>query len=220
MIQLHIAHADLPMERATVDVDMVLHIETGAITFPAAREALEGLGYTMQLPAARENPVHQFTRELDRVDVMVADRLPAERVPQVGGRKLFQVPAGTSALRKTVNCTIEREGESSLTFSVPDVLGALVLKGAAYKSDPRDRNRHLDDAALLACTVDDPMREVARLEGNDRGRLKLLAGELQDRNHRSWLLVPEELREYGRTALVVMSRDPSPTPEPRRMGKN
>jgi hypothetical protein len=74
----------------------------------------------------------------------------SKRVPQVGGRKLLQVPAGTSALRKTVNCTIEREGESSLTFSVPDVLGALVLKGAVYKSDPRDRNRHLDDAALLA----------------------------------------------------------------------
>jgi hypothetical protein len=74
-------------------------------------------------------------------------------VPQVGGRKLFQVLAGTSALRKTVNCKIEGEGESSLTFSVPDVLGALVLKGAAYKTDPRDRNRHLNDAALLACTV-------------------------------------------------------------------
>jgi hypothetical protein len=82
MVQLHIAHAGLPMERATVDVDMVLHIETGAITFPAARETLEGLGYTMQLPAARENPVHKFTRELDRVDVMVADRLPSEVPPE------------------------------------------------------------------------------------------------------------------------------------------
>lgn len=221
MVQLHAAHAGLAMERVTTDVDMVLHIETGAITFPAARDALEGLGYQIQLPLGRGNAVHRFTRGDDLVDVMVADHLAPSHVPQVSGRKLFQVPAGTSALRKTLNCTIEREGESSLTFSIPDVLGALVLKSAAFKEDSRDRGRHLDDAALLACTVENPSSEAERLEGGgDRGRIQLLARVLEDASHRSWQLLPEDIREYGRHALAVMSRDPSPPQQPRRMGRN
>jgi hypothetical protein len=220
MVQLHIAHAGLPMERATSDIDMVLHVETGAITFPSARQALESLGYEMQVPNADDSPIHRFIRRRDRVDVMVADRLPQKRIPTVRGRPLFQVPAGTSALRKTVDCTVERGVETSLTFSIPDVLGALVLKGAAYRGDPRDRERHLDDAAILACTVDQPQREATRLEGSDRGRLRALANVLRDPNHRSWLLVPPELRSHGRAALEVISQDPPTSAEPRRMGKN
>lgn len=219
MVQLHIAHAGLAIQRATTDIDMVLHIETGAITFPDARDALEGLGYEIQLPLAKGNPVHRFTRGNDRVDVMVADHLAPAHVPEVSGHKLFQVPAGTSALRKTVDCTIEREAESSLTFSIPDALGALVLKGAAYKEDSRARDRHLDDAAFLACTVENPSREAERLEGSDRGRIQLLSRTLEDASHRSWQLVPEELRGYGRDALAIMSREPSPAQQPRRMGR-
>ncbi len=210
--------AGLAIQRTTRDIDMVLHIETGAITFPDARDALRGLGYEIQLPFGKRSPVHRFTRGGDVVDVMVADHLAPDYVPEVAGRKLFQVPAGTSALRKTLNCTIERPAESGLTFSIPDVLGALVLKSAAYQEDSRDRDRHLDDAALLACTVEDPSREAVRLKGRDRGRIQLLARELEGASHRSWQLVPEDLREYGRSALAGMSRDPSPTQQPRRMG--
>jgi hypothetical protein len=150
---------------------------------------------------------------------MVADHLVPAHVPEVGGHKLFQVPGGTSALRKTLNCTIERQAESSVAFSIPDTLGVLVLKSAAYKEDSRERDRHLDDAALLACTVEDPSREAERIEGSDRKRIKLLARELEDASHRSWQLVPEEIREYGGDALTIMSRDPSPTQQPRRMGR-
>lgn len=219
MVQLHLAHAGLAVPRATTDVDMVLHIETGAITFPAARAALESLGYQIQLPAGKGNPVHRLTRGDDRVDVMAADRIPPDHVPEVHGHKLFQVPAGTSALRKTVDCTIEREEESSLTFSLPDTPGALVLKSAAYKEDSRARERHLDDAALLACTVVDASLEAERLGGgSDRGRIQLLERELRDASHKSWQLVPEEIRAYGREALAVLSRDPAPPRQPRRMG--
>jgi hypothetical protein len=35
-------------------------------------------------------------------------------------------------------------GEVVVVLSIPDVLGALVLKGAAYVEDSRDRDRHLD----------------------------------------------------------------------------
>jgi hypothetical protein len=154
-----------------------------------------------------------------QVDVMAADHLAPSRVPKIKGRKLFQVPAGTSALRKTVNCQIRRGEDARVTFSVPDVLGALILKGAAYKADARDRRRHLDDRALLSCTVESPTEEARRLEGSDRSRIRVLANELCDPTHRSWSLVPADLREFGIQALGVLASDPSSLPKsPRRLG--
>ena len=131
MVQLHAVRAGLPIERATVDVDMVLHIESGATTFPDARHALERLGYELHIPTAKRDPVHRFVRGDDQVDVMVADHLSPRHLPKVSGRAIFQIPAGTSALRKTVNCVIEVDADIAITLSLPDVLGALILKGAA-----------------------------------------------------------------------------------------
>ena len=59
-------------------------------------------------------------------------------------------------------------------LSIPDGLGALVLKGAAYMEDLRDRERHLYDAAVLACAVTDPIGDRARMIGNDRKRIAAL----------------------------------------------
>src|SRR5687768_13386285 len=110
---------------------MILHIETGAATFGGVRARLEELGYGLQMPV--RGRVHRFVRSggVEQVDVMVADHLAPKLRPRVSGREVFAVPAGTSALRKTVDCLIEIEGVST-KLSVPDVLGALVLKGAAF----------------------------------------------------------------------------------------
>lgn len=152
MVQLHALHSRLPAIRPTVDIDMILHIETGATTFKSVRHALEDIGYELQLPLGKHAPVHRFTRQDEQIDVMVADNLAPAYRPTVLGRPVFAVPAGTSALRKTVNCSLEwNDPAEPLTLSIPDALGALVLKGAAYREDPRDRSRHLDDAAILAC---------------------------------------------------------------------
>lgn len=98
----------------------------------------------------------------------------------------FRCPRGTSALRKTVNCEVST-GVTVVTLSIPDVLGALVLKGAAYIEDSRDVGRHLDDAAVLACTATDPVGDRTRMIGSDRRRVTALWKALQDENHRSWL---------------------------------
>ncbi|MFE5702259.1 hypothetical protein [Rhodococcus koreensis] len=207
MVQLHAVRAGLPLTRATVDVDMVLHIETGAATFGGVRGRLEQLGYELQMPV--RGRVHRFVRSggVEQVDVMVADHLAPKLRPRVSGREVFAVPAGTSALRKTVDCLVEIGGVST-KLSVPDVLGALVLKGAAYLEDPRDRGRHLDDAVVLACAVDNPMADRARMRGSDRGRVRALAEVLADPDHRSWLSMPEQRRRRGRDALLLLVQEP------------
>lgn len=188
MVQLHAARAGLQLTRPTRDVDMVLHIDSGAATFGRVRHDLERLGYVLCKPVG-DGPIHRFVRGTDdteTVDVMVADRLPPEMHPKALRRRVFGLPGGTSALRKTVNCEVNT-GELAIVLSIPDVLGALVLKGAAYLEDSRDRERHLDDAEVLACAVTDPVGDRGRMIGSDRRRIQALWKVLQDLDHRSWI---------------------------------
>jgi predicted nucleotidyltransferase len=136
MVQLHAAYAGMMLTRPTRDVDMILHIETGAASFAGVREQLELLGYVLHEPVGK-GPVHRFCRGEKReqmVDVMAADHLAPKWRPKVLQHTVFAVPGGTSALRKTVNCDVSFES-AVVTLSLPDPLGALVLKGAAYVSD-------------------------------------------------------------------------------------
>jgi hypothetical protein len=94
---------------------------------------------------------------------------------------------------------------SSTGFSVPDELGALLLKGAAYLSDSRDRDRQLHDAAVLAATVTDHARELERLKGNDVKRLHALHEALQDPRHPAWLAIPEQYRLAGQDILRILT---------------
>lgn len=207
MVQLHAARAGLALTRPTVDVDMILHIQTGAVTFSSVRDDLEGLGYTLLEPMG-DGPVHRYARRrtsTETIDVMVPDRLPEGKRPKALRRLVFAVPGGTSALKKTVICEVD-DGDGMVTLSVPDVLGALVLKGAAYMADSRDRVRHLDDAAVLACAVTDPVADRERRIGSDRKRLKALWNQLQDANHRSWIATGTAARR-GRAALQVLAGD-------------
>jgi hypothetical protein len=204
MVQLHAAHSGMQLTRPTRDVDMVLHIETGATTFGGVRHELERLGYSLREPVG-DGPVHQFvrgSRDAETVDVMVADHLSPKLHPKVRRRKVFAIPGGTSALRKTVNCEVNA-GEDVVMLSIPDVLGALVLKGAAYLGDSRDRGRHLDDAAVLACAATDPVGDRARMIGNDRRRIQALWRELQDLDHQSWIATGTNSRR-GHGALRVL----------------
>ena len=207
MVQLHAAHAGLQLTRATRDVDMVLHIDSGAATFGGVRHDLERLGYALCKPVG-DGPIHRFVRapnDTETVGVMVADRLPPEMHPKALRRKVFALPGGTSALRKTVNCEVNT-GEIAVVLSIPDVLGALVLKGAAYLEDSRDRGRHLDDAAVLACAETDPIGDRARMIGSDRKRIQALWKVLQDLDHRSWIATGTTSRR-GHGALRVLVGD-------------
>lgn len=205
MVQLHAVHAGLAVTRPTNDIDMILHIETGAASFAEVRDRLESLRYALVKPQG-DGPVHRFLRNdqsAEQVDVMVADHLAPSRVPRVSRHQVFQVPGGTSALRKTVNCHVSIEDEQ-IMLSVPSALGALVLKGAAFIEDARDRARHLDDAAVLACTLTTPVQDRKHMEGSDGKRIRALWAELQDDQHVAWSLVGGNSRR-GHAALKVLA---------------
>jgi len=189
MVQLHAAAAGLPVSRPTADVDIVLHIETGAATTAAVSAVLNGLGYSLERSISEDAPGHRFLRGKQQIDVMVGDHLAPAKIPTLGGRKPFQVSGGTQALQRTIDCRMTVDDDEPVLISIPNALGALVLKGAAYREDSRDRDRHLDDAVVTCATLRTPLVTAAQMNGSDRSRVLSLHKELAGPGDRSWQLL-------------------------------
>lgn len=115
---------------------------------------------------------------------------------------------GAQALARTQRITV-LGGDAAVDLTVPRLLGALVLKAAAYGVDRRDRERHLRDAALLAALITDHRKELARLQGSDRKRLRLLRKALADPLQDAWLLLPDLLQQRGQDTLRILVDHPS-----------
>lgn len=207
MVQLHAAVAGMEVTRPTSDVDIILHVETGSVTAGELTETLRTLGYTLQTSLKDDAPAHRFVRGTEQIDVMVADHGVAKPPLLLGRRKVFRVPAGTQALRRTVYCRIDT-GAGAVTVSIPNTLGALVLKGAAYREDSRDGRRHLDDAAVLAATLKNSLGVVPELKGSDRSRIITLHRALADPLYPSWLMLEEKDRTQGQDALRILATNP------------
>lgn len=211
--------AGLPANRPTLDIDVILEIASGKVTYGATRSVLEDLGYRLVEPSGRRAPVHRFERGHEIIDLMVEDHLSAKQQPTVLHRKVFQVPGGTSALRKVEAVDLDYgTRHKPVTVRVPDALGALVLKAEAFKSDPRDRDRHLDDAVILCCTIQDAYTDSKRMIGSDRGRMMSLTAKLVA-EHPSWMLIADvERRRSGRRNLATLAQPPIQTPH-RSLGR-
>lgn len=200
MVKLHAEMAGLPSSRSTVDVDSALHLETKAITFSEAAAILAGAGFTLNTDTRH---AYQFDRGSDRVDLMCSDRQSIWRQPRHGGRPLFGVPGATRALQQTIDVDVLTE-TGTLRLVVPSVRGALVLKGAAYLEDSRDRSRHAEDAVmLLACMVDG--EEVLRgLSQRSRRRIRALVDALTEQNV-PWANHDTIVQSLGREALTELA---------------
>lgn len=143
--------------------------------------------------------MYRFERGNDRIDVMSPDHL--RRAAMLRRRPMFVVEGGTQALDRAVTLALNVGGEI-VEVGIPDELGALVLKGAAYLADQRDRDRHVFDAAILAACIADPVSERSRLKGSDGKRLRALATALMDSRHPAWLALPASRRTGGQRRVA------------------
>ncbi|MBO1268591.1 hypothetical protein [Arthrobacter cavernae] len=212
MVQLHAAAAGLAVSRPTADVDIVLHIETGAAATSSVVAVLSKLGYTLQQSIDDDAPAHRFVRGAQQIDVMIADHLAPAKIPRLGGRRPFQIPGGTQALQRTVNCRMTADDDGPVLVSIPNPLGALVLKGAAYREDSRDKDRHLDDAVVLCATIRNPLVTVGLMKGSDKSRVLSLHRVLSDDGHRSWQLLEPAERIIAMDALRILAANHSLPP--------
>ena len=224
MVQIHSIHHGLGIVRPTNDVDIVLHVETSQGVAAETANALRSLDYELR-PAVdpRDNTAHRFFRGTSKidlvtdrpdeepddgpeevVDVLVSDHHAPKVTERLAGREMVRIDGGTQALRRTINARLEIERGTVTTVSVPRPFGALILKAAAYKTDSRDRDRHLRDAvALLAC-IDDPFAEREGFTGSDRSRLQTLRNRLTP-DDISWTVLTGQSRIDAAAALEILT---------------
>lgn len=215
MTQLHGIRAGIGVVRPTNDVDIVLHVETTRGVAATTATVLESLGYELA-PSLdpRVGTAHRFRRgestvDLvtsvgDVVDVLVADHVAPRARQKLRGREMVAIDGGTQALRRTINARLQIADGDTTTVSVPNAFGALVLKAAAFQVDSRDPERHLQDAAVLLCCIEDPYAEREQFAGSDRQRLEILRHALPD-GAREWRALNAEHRVNGQAALRLLT---------------
>lgn len=204
MVQLHARAAGVEEVRPTHDVDALVDVMAAGVSVAGIATALTARGFAVVEPGWPDSPVHRLRRGDDVVDVLVADHLPKHARPRLNRHPVMAVDGGAQALARTQQVAIEHDGGVT-EFLVPDLLGALVLKAAAHTADRRDRDRHLRDAALLASLITDHRRELGRLQGSDRKRLRHLNDALSDPLDDAWLLLPYDARRAGQDTLRILS---------------
>lgn len=87
------------------------------------------------------------------------------------------MPGGAQAVERSMKVRlVDQSNAVDVVIRIPDLLGALILKSAAYSADHAGYGeRHLYDAAVLASLIDDPDAELKRLHSRtDRKRIRLL----------------------------------------------
>lgn len=213
MVQAHALANGVDAVRPTEDLDLLLHIEMSSAVVIDADRVISGLGYTLQEPAdirRQQSPHYRYIRDgefgTEKIDVMVPEHAGPGASRRLRGRPMFEVEGGTQALGRTVVFEMQTGAEEVVRITVPDELGALVLKGAAYTADSRDRDRHLQDAAVLAACIIDHATELNRLGGSDRKRIRILAQALSDSSSPAWLVLTPDLRIAGQDTLRILAQ--------------
>jgi predicted nucleotidyltransferase len=200
MVQLHARRASIPPPRATKDVDLIADVQTNRSSFGAIGSALTSIGFEVAVPAARTEPIYRFTRGEEQV---VADHLPSGMKPRLRARPAFAVDGGAQALNRR-DTFVVASTSGTITIDAPDVLGALIGKGAAYMVDQRDRGRHLEDAAVLLASIDSVGALDLDLNTNDRKRLRAIWAALRDDLHPAWFVLSAADQIRGRRNLALL----------------
>lgn len=203
------AHAMIAgyQSRSTVDVDVLVDVMASTSNISAVVRQLGNMGFALKEPGLRGTAFHRMTCGARIVDILVADHLPSgkARSAKVNRWPMMEIAGGAQAIERGMDLALAHE-DGSIRIRTPDLLGALVLKSAAYCADRRDRHRHLDDIALLASLVTDHKGYIERLHGSDRKRLRAVAEALSDPNDSSWMRLNPENRKAGQFTLTVLSR--------------
>lgn len=204
MVQLHARRASIPPPRATKDVDLIADVQTNSLSFSGIGRSLLRIGFAVIVPDGRAVPIYRFARGEEQVDVMVADHLPSGMRPRLKQRPAFAVDGGAQALNRR-DTFVVTSTSGSITIGAPDVLGALIGKGAAFMVDQRDRGRHLEDAAVLLASIDSVGDMDLTLNASDRRRLRAITEALADELHPAWLMLNSTQQRRARRSLDLLT---------------
>lgn len=175
MVQAHAMLAGRD-SRPTFDADFMADILSDNLSAAHIVRALERHGYRMRTGTLTGYSSRMVNDDGSKVDIMSPDHLPRwterKRLTTVHGENIFTTPGGAQALERCMNLTLE-DGDARCVIRIPDQLGALILKAAAWMADQGEhRARHLQDALTLCLILNNPDAQRLRLHSrNDQRRL-------------------------------------------------
>lgn len=203
MVYSHARAANLTSPRPTADADVLVDVVAARTSLNAVYAVINDMDFDLDPEYA---VAYRFRHSDGRViDVMVADHLPSHIRARLAGRPAFQAPAGQQAINRRELWRLEFSPELRCLVGIPNVLGALVAKGAAWVVDNRNPERHLQDAATLLAAVGDPSTLDYNLSTSDRRRLRAIRVPLQDSRHPAWGLLALDERLLGQQNLELIA---------------
>jgi len=204
MVMLHALAAGRAPTRASKDVDVLADLVAAPASLAHCVEALQRLDLAPEPDSSGK--VYRFRRDRDNatVDLLAPDHSPPRSRLRTMGGDTIRVEGGTQALRRALPLRVSKNGRSAVV-PVPDVLGALVLKAAAWAADSRDPERHSGDAAFLTSLISDPVAERSAFAGSDRKRLLLLDKVLGDPDAAEWRRLGEAAGDAYTTWRLLLS---------------
>ena len=206
MVQLHATMGGLDA-RPTTDADFLVDLLSDRRGVTKIRNVLDKRGFKAQPGTLTGYTTRMAAPNGDIVDLLVADHLPKflSKDAAIAGSPILSMPGGAQAVERSMLVELVSLGRH-VTIRIPDLLGALVLKSAAYSADHAGYgDRHLYDAALLSSLIEDPDAEVERLHSKtDRKRLKLLHEKLVEGSP-YWSNLDEQHEQNGLDAIEVLA---------------
>lgn len=201
MVHVHALRTGIEATRPTSDIDLLLNIGANSVSDVAG--SLTGLGFAAVDPSPG-NPIHRFTRgEEDVVDVMVARDVRARTRWQL--RPLLRSPGAAQALQRRDTYTLTSP-DGSVTVEVPDELGAIIAKAAAYAVDSRNPGRHLEDLAVLAAAAGNPrILALSTLTRKDRLHLRRVIPYLAEDRHPAWRVLGSYDQTIGQRVWAAIT---------------
>lgn len=198
MVHAHAQLADLPNPRPTTDVDAILEIAS-TINYSAAAAKILELGFTHYESLDHRAPAYRFERGTDRIDLMAPDRGTSMRY---ASREVLRVPGSASALKNTETFTTA----AATTVRIPNLAGALALKGAAIETVSPNPIRHAQDGVVLfACAQQRGMPEISN---SQRAKINKLLRRLA--SIEAWSLADRSTRRQAVLAARSVRPDWSP----------
>lgn len=195
--------------RPTIDADLLADLMTDRRGIARLRGVLTARGFETQPGTLTGYTIRMSAPNGDVVDLLVADHLPKflGTDATIAGAPVLSMPGGAQAVERSMQVRlIDDQSGTEVTIRIPDLLGALILKSAAYSADHAGYgDRHLYDAATLASLIPDPDAELARLHsGTDRKRIKLLRDKLTE-DSPYWDNLDEAHRQDGLDAIETLA---------------
>ncbi len=209
MVSLHAFHGQVAWPRVTRDIDMLANMEVLQSNLVACTVVLGELGLRVRTDSS--GAAYRFSdhdtpfRGSLVVDLLAPDHRKRPAALRTVDGRTIEIAGGTQALQRVGTFEVHTTDGRVAVVPVPSLLGAIVLKAAAWAADARDRQRHAQDVALLVSLIDDPDVLVSSFAGSDRKRLFKLREVLDSRTAQEWLLLGPNGGEVGHANWVDLT---------------